>query len=146
MEPDRGLPGDRGDPLTDRFLTRRFTTRQLNQWAIVFAALTVLSCLCSVITFFNPQIFYNVLEPTRVAPRALPTITPSPRRYPTLPPEWTATPAASASAARPADTATPLPSDTPTITATGPTATRTRTPTATRTATKTSTPTRTPKK
>ncbi len=146
MEPDRGLPRDRGDPLTDRFLTGRFTTRQLNQWALIFAALTVLSCLCSVITFFNPQIAFNVLEPTRVAPRALPTITPSPRRYPTLPPEWTATPAASASAIRPTDTATLLPSATPTITATGPTATPTRTPTPTRTATKTRTPTRTPKK
>ena len=146
MEPDRGVSGDRGDPLTDRFLTQRFTTRQLNQWAIVFALLTVLSCLCSVITFFNPQVFFNVLEPTRLAPRVLPTITPSPRRYPTLPPEWTATPALSASPTRPTDTATPLPSDTPTITATGPTATPTRTPTATRTATKTRTPTRTPKK
>ena len=143
MEPNRGLSGDRGDPLTDRFLTNRFTPRQLNQWAIIFAALTVLSCLCSVITFFNPQVFFNVLEPTRVAPRVLPTITPSPLRYPTLPPEWTATPVPSISPTRPTDTATPLPSDTPTITPTGPTATPTRTATATRTPTPTHTPTRT---
>ena len=146
MEPNRGVPGDRGDPVTDRFLTKRFTTRQLNQWALIFAALTVLSCLCSVVTFFNPHVFFNVLEPTRVAPHVLPTTTPSPRRYPTLPPEWTATPVLSASPTRPTDTATPPPSETPTMTATGPTVTPTRTPTATRTATKTRTPTRTPKK
>ena len=56
MEPDSGIPSGRGDSFTDRFLTDRFTERQLNQWTIVFAALTVLSCLCSLVTFFNPQV------------------------------------------------------------------------------------------
>jgi len=143
MEPNRGFPGDRIDSFADRFLTSRLTTRQLNQWAIIFAVLTVFSCLCSVVTFFNPQVFFNVLEPSRIAPRALPTITPSPLRYPTLPPEWTATPVPSASPTHPTDTATPVPSDTPTITPTGPTATPSRTTTPTRTASPTRTPTRT---
>ena len=137
MEPDRGVPGGRGDPITDRFLTNRFTARQLNQGALIFAALTLLSCLCTVVTFFNPRVFYNVLDPTRVVPRVLPTVTPSPLRYPTLPPEWTATLVPSASPTRPTDTATA------TSTPTGPTATPSRTLTATRTPTVTRTPTRT---
>src|SRR5579859_1994212 len=77
---------------------RRLTDRQLNQLALVFAGLTVLSCLCSVVTFFNPHVFFNVFEPTRLAPQVLPSITPSPLRYPTLPPQWTDTPVPSATA------------------------------------------------
>jgi hypothetical protein len=118
---------------------KQLTTRQLNQLTIALAGLTVLSCLCSVITFFNPNIFFNFLEPSRVAPHVLPTITPSPIRYPTLPPEWTSTPSPAATAARATQTHIPAPSDTPTPTATGKpgtpkpgaSATKTRTPTAT---------------
>ena len=150
MEPDRGVPGGRGDPITDRFLTSRFTARQLNQWALIFAALTLLSCVCTVVTFFNPRVFFNVLDPTRVVPRVLPTVTPSPLRYPTLPPEWTATPVPSATATQPTATASPTrtptgPTDTPTRTLTPTrTPTATRTPTRTRVPTRTRTPTRTP--
>ncbi len=118
---------------------KNLTERQLNQLAIVFGVLTVLSCLCSTAIFFNPHVFFNILEPSRVAPHTVPTLTPSPILYPTLPPEWTSTPVPSATATQP--TGTP----TPTATATGPTPTRTRTPTATRTPTKTRTPTRTPR-
>ena len=130
--------------LIDRL--RHLTERELNQLAIVFGGLTVLSCLCSTVTFFNPHVFFNVLEPSRVAPRAVPSLTASPIRYPTLPPEWTLTPSPTVTPTAPTDTPTAPPSDTPTITPTGPTPTRTRTPTPTRTATKTRTPTRTPRK
>ena len=75
------------------------TTDQLNRLTIILAALTVLSCLCALVTFINPHVFFNLLEPSRVAPHALPTITPSPLRYPTLPPEWTSTPALTAAPA-----------------------------------------------
>lgn len=114
---------------------KNLTDRQLNQLALAFVALTVLSCLCSVITFFNPNVFFNFLEPSRVAPRAVPSLTPSPIRYPTLPPAWTLTPSPTVTPTRPTDTPTP------TATATGPTATRTKTPTATRTPTRTPRPT-----
>jgi hypothetical protein len=145
MEPNSGVPGERDDSFASRFLTSRLTTRQINQLAIVFAALTVLSCLCSVVTFFNPRVFFNVLEPTRVAPHVLPTTTPSPLRYPTLPPEWTLTPSPTITLVAATATQTPTPSATPTFTPTGPTATHTRTSTPTRTATKTRTPTATRK-
>jgi hypothetical protein len=140
MEPNRGVQSDRGHSFATRLVTKYLTTEQLNRLTIVFAGLTVLSCLCLAVTFFNPQIFFNVLEPARVAPHVLPTTTPSPIRYPTLPPEWTITPTPTVTATRPTETSTATP------TATGPTATSTRTPTPTRTLTptRTSTPTRTP--
>jgi hypothetical protein len=145
MEPNGGVQGKRDDSFTSRFLTSKLTTRQINQLAIVFAALTVLSCLCSVVTFFSPHVFFNFLEPTRVAPHVLPTTTPSPLRYPTLPPEWTLTPARTLTPVPATGSHTPTPSDTPSPSATGPRATPTRTPTPTRTATKTRVPTATRK-
>lgn len=120
---------------------KNLTDRQLNQLALAFAVLTVLSCLCSVITFFNPRVSFNFLEPSRVAPYAVPSLTPSPIRYPTLPPEWTLTPSPTVTSPPATDSPTPAPSDTPTATATGPTATHTKTPTATRTPTRTPRPT-----
>ena len=122
---------------------KNLTDRQLNQLALAFAALTVLSCVCSAITFFNPHVFYNVLEPSRVAPHAVPSLTASPILYPTLPPAWTFTPSPTVTPPLATDTPTPVPSDTPTATATGPTATHTKTPTATRTPTRTPRPTAT---
>jgi hypothetical protein len=145
MEPNGGVQGKRDDSFASRFLTSKLTTRQINQLAVVFAALTVLSCLCSVLTFFNPHTFFNVLEPTRVAPHVLPSITPSPLRYPTLPPEWTLTPVRTLAPLPATGTPTATPSVTPSPSATGPTATHTRTPTPTRTATKTRAPTATRK-
>jgi len=143
MESNGGVPGDGDDSFVSRFLTSRLTLRQINQLALVFAALTVVSCLCSATIFFNPHVFYNFLEPTRVAPRVLPTITPSPLRYPTLPPAWTLTPSPTVTRAQGSATPSPTQSDTPVPTATGPTLTPTRTPTPTRTATKTRTATAT---
>jgi len=115
MEPNRGVQSDRGHSFATRLVTKYFTTEQLNRLTIVFAGLTVLSCLCMAVTFLNPRVFFNFLEPARVAPHVLPTTTPSPIRYPTLPPEWTITPTPTVTTTR------------PTPTATGPTATSSRT-------------------
>jgi hypothetical protein len=145
MERDSGLPGKRDDSFVSRLITERLNTRQINQLAIAFAVLTVLSCLCSLVTFSNPKVFFNFLEPTRSAPHVLPTSTASPIRYPTLPPEWTHTPSPTLTGVPASETPAPTPSLTASPTATGPTATATRTPSPTRTATRTRVPTATPR-
>jgi hypothetical protein len=94
---------------------------------IVALVLTVLTCLCYLTIFINPQMPLNPFPP----PRGIGGASPTPTRTgapagPTFPPTWTPT-----STATPTDT--PIPTDTPTIT---PTPTDTSTPTFTATATR----------
>lgn len=103
--------------------------------------MTILSLLCYITIFFEPNVPFNPLSPrlaqTREAARQLalapanPTATPRPNQ--TYPPTWT-----------PSPTRTPGPTKTPTNTRT-PTPTRTSTPTRTPTPTKTPLPTSTPR-
>ena len=108
---------------------------RIDQVTLALAALTVAAALCAVVVFLFPKIPINFLEPTRELPPALPSLTLTPRLYPTLPPEWTLTPS-------PTTTAT-QPSATPSITA-SPTTSLTPAPTDTRAPTPTG-PTRTPR-
>ncbi len=107
---------------------------------VVFLALTVMTCLCYLTIFINPQMPLNPFPPPREGRAASATPTRTPEGAATFPPTWTPT-----YTATPTDT--PEPTNTPTITATPTdTATPTFTPTATRppapppTATSTSTP------
>jgi hypothetical protein len=111
---------------------------------VVFLALTVMTCLCYLTIFINPQMPLNPFPPPREGGAASPTPTRTPEGAATFPPTWTPT-----HTATPTDT--PVPTDTPTVTATPTdTATPTFTPTATRppappaTATSTHTPTPSP--
>jgi len=111
---------------------------------VVFLALTVMTCLCYLTIFINPQMPLNFFPPPREEEAASATPTRTPEGAATFPPMWTPT-----HTATPTDT--PVPTDTPTITATPTdTATPTFTPTATRppapppTATSTHTPTPSP--
>lgn len=111
---------------------------------IVVLVLTVLTCLCYLTIFINPNMPLNPFPPPRGA-SATPTRTEVPAG-PTFPPTWTPTHTAT-------PTNTPIPTDTPTVTPTSthtptptstPTATRTPRPPATATATHTPAPTATP--
>ena len=97
---------------------------------VVFLALTVITCLCYLTIFINPQMPLNPFPPPRKVGVASPTPTRTPEAGATFPPTWTPT-----HTATPTDT--PLPTDTPTVT---PTATNTPTPTFTPTATRTPAP------
>jgi hypothetical protein len=93
---------------------------------VVFLALTVMTCLCYLTIFINPQMPLNPFPPPRGVGVASPTPTRTPEAGATFPPTWTPT-----HTSTPTDT--PLPTDTPTVT---PTATSTPTPTFTPTATR----------
>ncbi len=93
---------------------------------VVFLALTVMTCLCYLTIFINPQMPLNPFPPPREHAAASATPTRTPEGAATFPPTWTPT-----YTATPTDT--PPPTDTPTVTATPTeTATATFTPTATR--------------
>jgi hypothetical protein len=119
---------------------------------IALAILTVIAGLCAGVIFVNPKIFFNRLEPTRLVPKALPSITVTRLVYPTLPPAWTLTPSPTTTATKATATASATPSPTPSVpppatgtpapTATGPT--RTARPYLSPTPGPTLTPTRTP--
>ena len=119
-------------------MNMNLTAQQFNRLSLALLGLTVASCLCAGIIFVSPTVFFNVLEPTRLVPRPLPTITPSPRRYPTLPPAWTSTPVSSVTATRSTPTPSATASETPTPSETG--KARTPKPGASATRTKTATP------
>jgi hypothetical protein len=95
---------------------------------VVVLVLTVLTCLCYLTIFINPNMPLNPFPPPLGA-SATPTRTGAPAG-PTFPPTWTPTHTAT-------PTNTPIPTDTPTVT---PTRTHTPTPTSTPTATRTPRP------
>jgi hypothetical protein len=93
---------------------------------VMFLALTVMTCLCYLTIFINPQMPLNPFPPPREGEGASPTPTRTPEGAATFPPTWTPT-----HTATPTDT--PVPTDTPTVTSTP---TDTPTPTFTATATR----------
>ena len=100
---------------------------------VMLLVLTVMTCLCYLAIYINPQMPLNPFPPPRQVAQASPTSVapePSAPSVPTFPPTWTPTATATA-------TDTPLPTDTPTVT---PTPTHTATPTFAPTATRTPRP------
>ncbi len=120
-----------------------------NALTVFFIALSIAACVWTGAVFMNPQGPFNPLRPpildaaeatTDPAAQGTPT---EEVTFPTLPPEWTATPSPRPVTATPSDTLTPEPSDTAEPTETrlaspvGPTPTQSETPQPTRVPTNT---------
>ena len=123
-----------------------------NALTVFFIALSIVACVWTGAVFMNPQGAFNPLKPpildaADATPDPATVGTPTDEiTFPTLPPEWTATPSPRPVTATPSDTLTPEPSETPEPTDTlvaspvGPTATQSETPQPTRTPSRTAPP------